>query len=85
MEGFFLCFSGVRGVSGAFGRSPTPRALGHLDGGVDGKVFPLVLERFGAFRLGFGVPGLAFRVSVGEVLFEDVGIFGFSGFGIFGL
>ena len=31
----------------------------------------------GACRLGFGVPGFAFRVSVGKVLFEDVGIFGF--------
>ena len=78
MEGFFLCFSGVRGVSGAFGRSPTPRALGHLDGGVNGRVFPLFLGR--SWRFGGVRPFRPFRVSVGEVLrFEDVGIFAFSG------
>ena len=73
MEKFFLCFSGVRGVSVAFARSPTPRALGHLDGG--GWYFFSRAVRVGSERVGWG---LAFRVSVGKVLFEDVGIFGFS-------
>ena len=63
--------------------------MGHLDGGVDGKVFPLFLgvrERVGWCRVAFrgqnGRPGRsgAFRVSVGEVLrFKDVWIFACSG------
>ncbi len=57
------------------------RALGHLDGGVNARVFPLFLGRScvsGAKRP--SRPFRRFRVSVGEVLrFKDVEIFAFSG------
>ena len=67
---FFRVSSGTLGADA--------RALGHLDGGVDGRVFPLFLGR--SWRFGGVRPFRPFQVSVGEVLrFEDVGIFAFSG------